>query len=385
VTIVPPNIASRYLQRRVLLLSLIPLALLFAITVTLARTYHVREAGLVQEWYDKGNADLIAGRSGDAIEDFRNALSYDPENNLVQPRLAEALLADGRVTEARSYFLNLWDRAPGSGEVNLDLAHISIRTGDADQAIRYFRSAIYGSWDKDPAQQRRNARLELCKFLLQRGRVSDARAEVAGLAADTPADDADLLEKTGQLFSQVGETGRALSEYEDALRINPRQDQWLEDAGKAAVAVGDYTKAETYLARADRENPSDEIAGLRDTVRDVLDGDPFLPGLSDSEQAERSWRAFQQGNKRLGICTGARDAAQSSGETSPELQDLIKEALDLKVHVNLQTLGRQSELRNQAMQFVFQVEEINSPGCGTPDAADQALVLIAKRHSGSTP
>ncbi len=105
-----PNIASRYLQRRVLLLSLIPLALLFAITATLARTYHVREAGLVQEWYDKGNADLSAGRSAAAIEDFRNALSYDPENNLVQPRLAEALLADGRITEARSYFLNLWDR-----------------------------------------------------------------------------------------------------------------------------------------------------------------------------------------------------------------------------------------------------------------------------------
>ena len=85
-----------------------------------------------------------------AFEDFRNALSYDPENNLVQARLAEALLADGRITEAGSYFLNLWDRTPGSGEVNLDLAHLSQRTNDVDGAIRYFQSAIYGSWEDDP-------------------------------------------------------------------------------------------------------------------------------------------------------------------------------------------------------------------------------------------
>ncbi len=282
-------------------------------------------------------------------------------------------------------FLNLWDRAPGSGEVNLDLARISIRTGDADQAIRYFRSAIYGSWDKDPAKQRRNTRLELCEFLLQQGRISDAQAEIAGLAADTPEEDGALLEKTGQLFSQAGEPGRALSEFEEALRINPRQNQWLEEAGRAAFTAGDYTKAETFLARADRENPSAEITGLRNTVRDVLDDDPFLPGLSDRQQAERSWRAYQQGLKRLGRCTGTGMGAQLPGETSPDLQGLISEAHDLKVHVNLESLARQSDLRNEAMQFVFHVEEINSPACGSPDTADQALLLIVRRQPSSNP
>ena len=149
-----------------LLLSLLLLALLFAITATLARTYHAREEGLVSEWFQKGNADLAAGKPAQAFEDFRNSLSYGPENPDVQLRLAEALLADGRFTEARSYLLNLWDRAPGSGQVNLDLAHVSMQTGDVDQAIRYFRGAIFGSWEKDPAIQRRKIRLELCEFLL---------------------------------------------------------------------------------------------------------------------------------------------------------------------------------------------------------------------------
>ncbi len=165
-----------------------PLALLFALTATLARTYHVREAGLVQEWFQVGNQDMSAGLPVKALEDFRNALAYDPENSQVQLRLAEALLADGRLTEARSYLLNLWDRSPGSGEVNLDLAHVSTRMGDAEQAIRYFRSAIYGSWDKGPDEQRRKTRRELYDYLVSQGRTSDAQAELAGMVADTPSE-----------------------------------------------------------------------------------------------------------------------------------------------------------------------------------------------------
>jgi tetratricopeptide (TPR) repeat protein len=385
VTNASPNIASRYLQRRVLLLSLVPLGMLFALTVTLSRTYHVREEGLVREWLDKGNADLSAGQPGIAIEDFRNALSYDPENSLVQPRLAEALLADGQLTEARYYFLNLWDRTPGSGEVNLDLAHLSIRMGDADEAIRYFRGSIYGSWEKDPAQQRRNTRLELCEFLVAQRRTRDAQAEIAGLAADTPADDGTLLDKTGQLFTQAGEPNRALAEFEAALRTSPRQNQWLEDAGRAAYATGDYAKAETYLARAIRETPSNEIVGLLGTVRDVQSGDPFLPGLSDKQQAERTWRALQQGLKRLQDCNPAGAAGPSAAQPPSDLQSLNKDAQDLKRRVNLPLLRLHSELRIETMQLVFRIEQTTSQTCGTPTGADQALILIGRRHSGSNP
>jgi predicted Zn-dependent protease len=152
---VPLNIALRYLQRRVLLLSLIPLALLFAITVTLARTYHALEAGLVQKWYDEGNADLLAGRSGDAMEDFRHALSRDPDNNLVQPRLAEAPLVGGRITEARSYFLNLWDSAPCPGEVNLEsLTRQSDLRNEAMQFVFHVEEInSHGCGSPDPADQ----------------------------------------------------------------------------------------------------------------------------------------------------------------------------------------------------------------------------------------
>jgi tetratricopeptide (TPR) repeat protein len=381
----PHNIVSRYLQQRVLLSSLILLALLFVITAALARAYHAREEGLVSEWFQKGNADLTNGKPALAFEDFRNSLSYDPENPAVQLRLAEALLADGRFAEARSYLVNLWDRAPGSGEVNLDLAHASMQTGDVDQTIRYFRDAIFGSWEKEPALQRRKVRLELCEFLLWHQMTNDAQAEIAGLRADTRAGDGALLAQNARLFLRAGEPGQALAELEAALQIDPRQSQWLADAGQAAFEEGDYLKAETYFSKADRENPSDRIHALLVLVRDVLGNDPYFAGLTDEEQTRRSWRDFELGMERLHNCTGSNAASTPSGQSPSDLQILDKDAQDLQKRVSLRSLGGKPEMRNEAMQLVSRIEAATSRFCGPATGLDLALTLIEKRNEGNNP
>ena len=368
-----------------LLLSLGLLALLFVVTAALARTYHAREEGLVQEWLQKGDADLARGKPGEAFQDFRNSLSYGPENTDVQLRLAEALLADGRFTEAHSYLVNLWDEAPGSGQVNLDLAHVSMQTGDVDQTVRYLRSAIFGSWQKDPGLQRRKVRLELCEFLLAHRMTDEAQAEIAGLAADTPLGDGTLREENGRLFLRVGEHAKALAEFEAAVQIDPRQGQWLAEAGQVAYENDDYLKAETYFSRAERVNPSNEIRSSLVMVRDVLGNDPFLPGLSDEEQARRSWRDFQQGLDRLRKCSATTTNNSAASQSSSELQTLNTEAQTLQKRVNLASLGKDPEMRNEAMQFVYRIEDSASQACGSPTGLDEALTLIEKRREGTNP
>ncbi len=379
------HIVSRYVQQRVLLLSVVLLALLFAVTATLARAYHSREEGLAAEWLQRGNADIAAGKPARAFEDFRNSLFYGPENSGVQLHLAEALLADGRFTEARSYLANLWDRTPGSGQVNLDLAHVSMKIGDVDQAIRYFHGAIFGSWEKEPAIQRRAVRLELCEFLLSHRMTSDAQAEIAGLAVDTPAESGPLREENGRLFLRAGDPGKALSEFEAALRANPRQDQWVAEAGQAAFDAGDFLKAETYFSRANQENPSDEIRASLVLVRDVLSNDPFMPGLSGEEQASRTLRDFKQGLERLRQCTGAGASSSASDRSAPELMTLSKEAQELQKRISLSSLGKDQEMRNEAMGSVFRIEEASSRMCGPATSMDQALQIIEKRHEGNNP
>jgi tetratricopeptide (TPR) repeat protein len=281
--------------------------------------------------------------------------------------------------------VNLWDRAPGSGKVNLDLAHVSMQTGDIDQTIRYFRGAIFGSWEKEPVLQRRKMRLELCEFLLSHRRTDDAEAEISGLAADTPADNGALREENGLLFLRVGEPGKALAEFEAALQINPRQSQWLADAGRVAFEDGDYLKAETYFSKSDLENPSDEVRASLVLVRDVLGNDPYLAGLSDEEQTRRAWRDFEQGLERLRKCTGTGAAVTPLGQSSSDLQLLNKEAQDLQKRVKVRSLGGNPDLRNEAMQFVSRIEDATSQTCGPSASLDQALTIIEKRHERSNP
>ena len=369
------------MQRRILLLSLIPLAFLFSITVTLARSYHARENALAKQWLGEGNAHMEAGRPEAALEDFRNALSYDPENDSIQLHLAESLLADNRLREARAYFVNLWDRSPGSGMVNLKLAQISYRMGDVDSAIRYYRGAMYGSWDDKPEDYRRNVRMELCELLLRIGRTAEAKSEIAGLAADAPPEDAILHEQTGRLFLRGADPARALAEFETALRNNPRQIQWLTDAGTAAYGAGDFPKAETYLAQVEREDPSAQIRELLESVREELRSDPFLVGLSDEEQARRSMRALHQGLERLNKCRMTLSDSTTAQQPRQELEMLSKTAKSLAGQIDLQTLTKQPESRNTVMLLVFRIENGASSSCGDPIGIYKALFLIGKRRA----
>ena len=377
------------MQRRVLFLSLILLAVSFAITAALARSYHAREEGLVTEWYDQGKADLAAEKPAAALEDFRNSLSYGPENQDVQFHLAEALLADGQLTEAHSYLVNLWDRAPGTGEVNLDLARVSTRTGDLDQAVRYYQGAILGSWDEDPTRHRRDVRLELCEFLLGHRRTEEAQAVIASLAAETSPNDGALLEENGRLFLRVGEPDKALAEFEAALKTNPRQSEWLAAAGRIAFEEGNFAKAETYFSRADHDNPSEDIHDSLELVRDVLANDPYLAGLSEEEQARRSLRDFDLGLERLRKCPPAAAAnppVNLPSDQSPSSVQLVdKHAQDLRMRVNLSSLDNDFDLRNETMQIVFRIEDATSQACGPATRLDQAMKLIEKGHEENNP
>lgn len=356
---------------------MIPLGLLFVLTAALAGAYHAREESLAREWFRRGNADLASAHSREANEDFRNSLSYDPENRLVQLRLAEALLAGGQSAAARSYLLTLWERTPGSGELNLDLAHVSIETEDYDETVRYFRAAIFGSWDKDPPEHRRAARLELSQFLIAHDMLVEAQTELSALAAEIAPEDAPMLEQTGELFLKAGQPRLALGEFESALRVNPRDARVLERAGRAAFTAGEYRRSVEFLQRAVRESPSPADQELIEEAREVLEGDPFEEGLSSEEQTGRTWRAFQQGLARL------RQCSELGNPPAPNVSALARQAQEFAKRVDLNSLNRRPELRTQAMQLVSQIEDLAADSCGKPDQFDRALQLIEKLHQGT--
>ena len=129
------NFQSYLRKQPTMLALLVALAVLFFLFVTgLSRAYHAQRESLGNRWFNRGVADLKAKRYDAAVTEFRAALLYSRDNYSYQLNLAEALIGLKRTGEASAYLLNLWDREPEDGLVNLELARIAAQNGQTDQA-----------------------------------------------------------------------------------------------------------------------------------------------------------------------------------------------------------------------------------------------------------
>src|SRR6202142_3877520 len=263
----PPRIFSREL---VLLLCVLALLVLLAVSALFSRLYHKKVHTLADAMFAQGEADEQAARqmAGEAktaqlklaLTDYRNALAYNPGNPLFQFHLAKALAAAGRDDEARSYLVNLLSEAPGSGEINLELARISARQRAWLDAVRYYHSAIYGVWNADPLVQRWNVRKELCQFLLDRGDAAGAQPEVLALAQEVPPGDIQRQKEAAALLLRTGLWTRALQDFQAILKQSRGDQDALEGAAIASYQLNKYAQALDYFDSLHRNAVLDQNA-----------------------------------------------------------------------------------------------------------------------------
>jgi len=102
---------------------------LFLAVTGLSHLYHAQHDSPGDRWFTRGVADLGAERFKNAVADFRSALLYSRDDYNYQLNLAEALIGLKRTDEAYAYLINLWEREPENGLVNVELARIAARTG----------------------------------------------------------------------------------------------------------------------------------------------------------------------------------------------------------------------------------------------------------------
>jgi predicted Zn-dependent protease len=368
-----------------LLLSLMTLIVLFVVTGLVASSYHAKEKAVGQDWFTRGDNDLRAGHAEAAVEDLRTALVYSRDNPLYELRLAQALAAAGRLNEARTYLVGLWEGEPGSGIVNLELARLAVRTNSLPDALRYFHGAIYGEWAGDMARQRRAARLELADFLLKAGETSHAQSELIALAADLP-NDPQLLTRVGKMLLQIGEFNQALTLFRRSVRQSPKYDLALAGEGEACFHLNNFADAQRYLSRAVAENPQlTSTASLLATTRLVLGIDPYDRRLSSAERAARVLRAFRQGMARLEACAAHQGVALGAKGGMSELQRVNEQAAKLEPRLRRSALLRHPDLGNDAMDIVLEVEEVTQRECGEPQGLDKALLIVARAQGGIRP
>lgn len=383
-----PDCASRakrisFTPQTVLLASFVLLAFLFLVTGFVARMNRSREERLAREWTLRGSVAMKSGQPSQALDAFRNALVYAPNDRALQLLLTQALVESDHVSEAQIYLLSLWQKFPGDGQVNLELARISARQGQVQDAIQYYHSAIYAVWSEQTQEQRRQVRRELCLYLIAQGQMAQAQVQLAGLITDTPADDTEQRMDIAGLFLRANDPGHALAGFREVLREEPRQREALDGAGHAAFLLGDYQAAARYLSRAGQAAPlSSDSAALLATSQQVLRSDPFLLGLTDRERARRTLLAFHQGLQRLRDCAGKKGIALTVPPGPAELQISYADSLKFQQEMIPSHLRSDPELLNQAMAQVFQMENTAARACGAPAGLDEALLLIGKKHLG---
>ena len=381
------NRRSAFAPETILALSLVGLAVLFTLTGITARLYHAKAESLGREWYARGEADLQAGKAEAAIADLRTALVYTRDSDLYQLSLAQALIAANRTAEARTYLAGLWQLHPEDAVVNLELGRLEARVGNVDDALRYFHNAVYADWgSQDPAESRREARMELYNFLLSRGSRAQAQAELVAMAADLPPDPA-LHTQMGGLFLNASDYARALKEFEEALHLGGGGEAALAGAGEAEYLQGDYRQARHYLERAHRENPGDpRLSEMLDQTNLILAADPFEPGLAGEERDRRAINALNQALVRLGTCGMPVEGSQAAGLTPPadlSLAPLYARARTFERQAQMETLRRNPDLVAEIMDLVFQIEQTTAHECRPPEALDRALILLARQHGSA--
>lgn len=376
----------QYLQQRPVMLALLTgFTLLFILGVTgLSRAYRAQRQALGNRWFARGVADLNAKNFDAAVNEFRAALLYARDDYNYQLNLAEALIGSHQTGQASAYLLNLWDREPENGQVNLELARIAAQKGQTTDAVRYFNDAVYAAWPPGQETQRREARLELIGFLLRTNAKPQAQAELIALAANVGDDPAEQA-RIGDLFVRAGDYQSALEAYRQSLKYDRHDAATLKGAGDAAFELGQYSVAEHYLEMAAAEDPKDTQAAERlKTAQMVVRMDPFRDEISSEERNRIIVEAFTTAGERLSHCQVPNNAGALSAGSPPVAQANVSvQWAALKSRVTERELRRDPELGQTAMDLVFRIERETSAACGMPSGADLALLLIAKEHEGT--
>lgn len=342
----------------------------FLITRTVAASNRAMSLRDAAAWHQLGRQALAAGDVETAIEDFRRATVRDRTERTYVQALARALAQHRDDDEARAVLLTLRESSPDDAEINLDIARLAARRQDVTEASRFYHNALYAPWPAERADARRAVRLELIQFLLAHGQSGRAQSELLAMAADLP-DDPAAHAQVARLFAEGGDDGRALEQFERALRVAPDDVAVLAGAGMSAFRLGRYTEARTFLHRV----PGDvgEIADTRDVVERVVGDDPLTSRIGSTERRRRLNSILEYGRDRLRSCSEARPRGQPTDEDAA----LEREAESFATEMERMAALEQDVIES-GVDLVNRIAVHLSRTCGPPTARDRALSLIGR-------
>ncbi len=262
--------------------------LLFAATAFYTRSFNRESRERGRRHYESAQALAALGDYQQASEQYRDALLYSRDDARYRLGLALALYAHEHFSEARNHLLALRPADPTAGIVNKLLGRLAADEGRIDEAVAYYRTAIYGRWTDNADQQRIESRLELIDLLDDKSRRRQLTAELLDLLEVMPQDKA-IRRRLADLLLKAGIADRASALFREFLRDNPRDREALVGRAEAEFLLGNYLTARTHFNRAQGVREEESVARRVALCSAVIALDPNRRGnIGVAERLRRS-------------------------------------------------------------------------------------------------
>jgi tetratricopeptide (TPR) repeat protein len=394
----PLTPAERLAKRHLVLKDTLALLSIFAVTWVLAvltwlifRSYSQHQSDAAARWKRRGEDALKHNNAPAAVYDLRTSLGYGQDDPATEIELAQALAEIGTprsLEEAAVYLNTLWEKEPGNGNINLQLARVLARQGQVASALERYHAAVYGVWEGHGAVQGRQARLEMVRYQISLGRFSDARGELV-IAAGNDTSTPTLMVAAG-LLAEAHAAADALHIYQEVAARRPVVVQALEGTGQMAFMLARYRTARTYLDRA--LNTSNAAHPLMDRAlveKNLRIANAVMaiypsPELPQRERLRRVVRAYELARKRYTACANGL-GGQSNGpqngraqiENNDQMTALGNRWQSARPRLTVAALVDSAQLEQATMQLVYDTELVTERVCGEPTGEDEALLRIA--------
>ena len=263
---------------------------------------------------------------------------------------------------------------PGDGFINLQLARLAKKKRDVQSAVNFYRASIYGDWEGDGANRRREVRLELAQYLIDQKQLGQAKTELLVVGGNAP-DDPELDATLGKLLEQVAAPSEAMEFFQKALAAQPDNQAVLSEAGSLAYRSGDYVTASRLLERAVQRQPDDQkSSALLKQARRILQ---LMPSetLPSHERVDRILADRAIAKARWDACSVQTVVPQAS------LQPLAARWTGPEATANRSALLHDSDKQNAALHLIYDTEIQTSQYCGTPTGDDALLLRLALAYA----
>lgn len=193
-----------------------------------------------------GTAFVTLGRSGEARNEFNEALRLNPDMIEAQEQLANLLanLQGGQQdAEATAEYRAMLRRTPDNPEAHYNLGVVLARGGHSEEAFGHWREALR----LNPSLV--DARIALADTLADAGRQEDALAQYEEALKLAP-NSAEIHNNLGGLLARQGQLAAAISHFSEAVRIQPDFADAHHNLGTALGQQGDVERSQSHLARA---------------------------------------------------------------------------------------------------------------------------------------